>query len=498
VLLAPLLIASTLPGCPPGECVGAGCEDVYSAAMISVFQGEPDGLGTRVDPFEDAWFSMTGSEAMGPDWSVDLTMGTLVIGAPELGAVLVFQLDGREVGAIGGQALVVPHVVDSQPGGRLGSALLRHDIDGDGRRELLVTAPSGDGVDDAVAAGRLYLFDSSGHFSRPLFDSAEPPQLSTDDAGLAILGAQPYDQTGSELAACGDIDGDGLGELAIAARWDDSAGEPLGGAVTVISSAAVAALLDSGQQSAPLSSVGVSYALAQPGGSAGAALNCSRNLDDDDLPELLVGAPFADAEHEAGGAVFIVRGQQILEDLGDQASAELEASASAVIHGPADEAYFGSSLDLGDVDGNGKPDLLVGAPGAARGRGQALLYADIEPTRTDPPITLVFKGESGGDHFGAAVALADLNGDGFQDIIAGAPRHNPSGDAEHFAAGAAYVWYGDAFLRAWDRRSSAGKAETTIERKQAWLLTGGHIATGDLDGDGLDELVLVHRILPDF
>ncbi len=467
--------------------------------MVSVYQGRPEGLGSRLDPSEDAWLSMTGSEALGPDWAVAVAGDTLVLGAPELGAVLVFHLEGREAGSLGGQALVIPDVVDDQEGSRMGAALLVLDVDGDGQRELIVAAPSGRGVDDVVSGGRLYLFELSGYFSRPLHDTGIPVQLSGDDAVLTGLGAAAYDQAGSVLSGCGDLDGDGKPELALAARWDESGGAALGGAVTLVSSQAVAAAIAGGGGGVPLRSLGATYAFAQVGASAGAALQCDTDLDGDGLPELLVGVPYADSDtEEATGAVFLVSGERLADDLADRALVSLESAAAAAIHGPSGESYLGVSLALGDVGNDGETDLLVGVPGGGRERGLALLYADLRLDRDEPSPTLRFLGESAGDRFGSSVALADINGDRLDDIVVGAPQHNPTGLDEHFASGAVYAWYGETFFRAWSRTSNAGKADTTIVRQQAWLRTGATMTTGDLDGDGYAELVLVHRIQPDF
>ncbi len=476
--------------------------------MVTVIAGQgpgDDGLGSRLpsvlDPTDEPWLSMTGSESLGPDWGVALAGNTMLLGAPELGAVLIFDLEGREAGALGGQALVIPEVVDDHEGSRMGAALLTLDLDGDDRRELVVAAPGGRGVDDSVEAGRLYVFDASGHFDRPLYDTGVAQQLGTDDAAFTALGVDAYDQAGSVLSACGDLDGDGLPELAMSTPWSEIGGAALGGSVSVLSSKEMAELRSEGATSASIHTLGPTYALDQLGGAAGAAIRCDVDLDHDSLPELVVGAPYADSEEdEAAGAVYIIPGSRVAEDIDTEGEVHhlLGDRATAMIWGPTDNAYLGASLALGDVAGDSQPDLLVGAPGGGRERGLAVLYADLSHEEDCCESTLRFVGEDAGDHFGSAVELADLDGDRLDEIVVGAPRHNPTGDEEHFAAGAVYVWYGETSFRTWSTTSSAGKADATIVRQQAWLLTGDSIASGDMNGDGLAELVLVHRILPNF
>ncbi len=501
---APLLLSLLLPGCPGGDCVGPGCEDVYSAAYVSVFHGDEEGLGSLLDPFDSdhTWFSLTGSEAMGPDWDVVLASNTVAVGAPDMGGVLIFHLDIHAGVSPGGMAVVTPDLVDEQEGTELGSALLAMDLDADGRRELVVAAPAGPGRDDAAAAGRLYFFESSGYFSGSLSDSADPAQRTTSDASLLLLGSQAYEHSGTTLADCADLDGDGIGELAVASRWSGT-GAALGGAITLVSSAALrAAAVDGETRQLDLADTGPSFYASQVGASAGAAISCDTDLDGDGLPELLVGAPFADQvspAREATGAIYVLSGSLVAQAISEGSDLALEQAASAVVHGPSEEAYLGTSLAIGNAAADEHPDLLAGAPGAGgREQGQALLYADLDLGTAEPSATLTFQGEGSGARFGSTVALADLDGDGIDEIIAGAPRQNPSGSDDHFASGAVYIWYGDASYEGWNETSNAGKAETTIFRSQAWLSTGEAIFTGDVDSDGRDELALVHRILPSF
>ncbi len=481
--------------------MGSGCEEVYSAARITVHLGQPGGLGSYTEPFEQAWKSVVGSEASGPDLALAASPHLLLVGAPGRAAVLAVDLAGR-TDATAAQLVMLPVLEDEDSDSALGTAVLRQDMDGDGQAELIASAPGASGVGESVAAGRLYLTQLDGPRWGAGQDSGSALWPTTADALLTGLGAASYDRLGSTVAGCGDLDGDGIGEIAVAAPWDDRGGASLGGAVRILSSRAIRAAREQAEP-APLSSLGISYASSQLGASAGAALHCGADLDGDGVPELAVGAPFADGDGESRGAIYLLSGAVIGAALQQPRDAELdqaydlEAAAALVLYGPEDEAYLGSSLAIGDVDGDGRPDLLGGAPGGEGGRGLALLWADLELTREEPSATLGFRGESAESRFGSTVLLADISCDGFADLLVGAPRHNPSGSEAHYAAGAAYVWYGETSIRTWNPTTSAGKADSTLSREQAWLTTGGHMAAGDLDADGCADLALVHRIEPE-
>jgi hypothetical protein len=92
---------------------------------------------------------------------------------------------------------------------------------------------------------------------------------------------------------------------------------------------------------------------------------------------------------------------------------------------------------IGDVDGDGKSDLVVGLPGRGNGTGEVDLRLTSAPSRI---LTLSNSGlgtGSPGDQFGSAVVLADLNEDGCDDIIVGAPGANSGTGRVHVVLGAA-------------------------------------------------------------
>ncbi len=175
--------------------------------------------------------------------------------------------------------------------------------------------------------------------------------------------------------------------------------------------------------------------------------------------------------------------------LGDAISGETApADAMVLLSGTADGAHFGSLLSrLGDLDGDGASDLGIGAPDGDEGvvylytsaslRGAESLTADDSAGS--------WRAETPGDGFGAsggAAALGDLDGDGEEDLALGAALGGVGGPD----AGQVYVVYGGQGL----------PSDLPIGEAAAWSFVGeagdgfgARLTGGDLDGDGLAELI---------
>jgi len=146
---------------------------------------------------------------------------------------------------------------------------------------------------------------------------------------------------------------------------------------------------------------------------------------------------------------------------------------AASFSGEEEGEHFGAALAAaGDLDGDGRRDFLVGAPGYGQGRGRVRVYSG----RTHLLLG-TFKGTDPGDLFGAAVASAgDADGDGVEDILAGVPGASPSGQA---GAGRVRLFSG-----------STGAVIETRNGENAGDSFGSAVAgIGDLDGDGLSEYI---------
>lgn len=161
------------------------------------------------------------------------------------------------------------------------------------------------------------------------------------------------------------------------------------------------------------------------------------------------------------------------------------ADSGAKVFGssPLDEA--GSSVANADLNGDGREDLLMGAPYAAAYAGRA--YVVLGPILGELEVGLAevtFLGEDS-SWAGYSVAATELNGDGVADVLIGAPTESSAGED----AGALYLLNGP-FIGSRELNSAdailLGEADSTTSGSHAGL----SVASGDFDGDGLADVVV--------
>lgn len=303
------------------------------------------------------------------------------------------------------------------------------DLNGDGTADYAVSAP-GASLSTSDDVGRVEIFH--GVDGMPLEE---------------LTGNFLDDRFGHALAALGDVDGDGLGDFAVGAPQrtttlvpkpgyvrvysgsefeivhnilgqggDDGFGSVLAGvgdwdgdgsADVAIASATSANAATTGSYWQIRSGANASILAEQAGGAAadayGAALAGLGDVDGDGYLDLGLGAP---AGLSGAGYVRVLSGR------------DGEVLYEVVGAGAGDA--FGTSIDaLGDVDLDGLPDWCAGASQAPlAGAGYVRAHSGA-----DGGLLFLVQGTSPGDHFGATVAgLGDLDGDGFADFAAGAPR----------------------------------------------------------------------------
>jgi len=301
-------------------------------------------------------------------------------------------------------------------GDRLGvAAQVMGDQDGDGNAELLLSDDKAD--EDESDGGTVYLFFG------PVSGS-----LDTSDADVQLTGETAGDLAGFSLDGNGDFDGNGVADLVIGSQFADD-GADNGGAAWVFLGPVTA--------SASIADYDARGTGATADESAGYGVSAGADVDGDGLDDVLVAAPAYDgAAGSAQGAVYVAT----TKFLGSQSLALADAVITG--SGAGDGLGTGAAL-VDDVDGDGFGDVFVGAykidaNGNDSGGGY-LFYGPISGALGPSDADAWWPGTISGDRAGiGASGAGDQDGDGLPDLLLGAERSDDGGSD----AGAAYVLTG--------------------------------------------------------
>ncbi len=290
-------------------------------------------------------------------------------------------------------------------GSRLGVAtLVLGDQDGDGHAEWVVGA---DTANDGSTgnSGSVYVF------SGPYTDS-----MDEGDADLTLVGEASGDRAGYSLAA-GDLDGDGTEDLLVGAQIGDAAATD-GGAVYVFLGPV------SGTSMSDYDARGTG---ANSGEGAGYAVSIGTDVDGDGLQDAVATAPSYDEPASTDEGVVYVLTTRF-------SGTKSLALSDAVITGDDNFIQFGVDAELvGDFDGDGSGDLLVGAykyDGDSSEEGSAwLFYGPVAGALTPADADAYWVGQAEDDRLGEGVSVAgDQNGDGLPDLLVGVESDDTGGN----------------------------------------------------------------------
>ena len=310
----------------------------------------------------------------------------------------------------------------AQTGDRFGSSLAVGDFNNDGHADAAVGVP-GEKVGGGEGAGMVtVLYGSASGFD------------GTSDAiheGVASIGtAEAGDGFGSALAA-GDFNEDGRDDLAVGIPGEDGGA----GAVVVLY----------GSNSGIDASTAVRFTQDTPdvngaaagGDQFGAAL-AAGDFDDDDRFDLAIGVPNDDDSGGAGSVNVLYGSGSGLSSVGDQ---RFEQGSSGIKGTSVSGDQFGGALGVGDFDGNGSQDLVIGAPGkqvsgannagsvaVIYGSGDGLTAAGDDVWTQD---TSGIKGAAqAGDGFGSWLSSGDFAGFGVSSLAVGVPEEDVGAKAD--------------------------------------------------------------------
>jgi hypothetical protein len=294
------------------------------------------------------------------------------------------------------------------------------------------------------------------------------------------------------LTASGDFNGDGFDDLAIGAPGASFSGYESAGAVEVLYGSA-AGLSGVDDQYWTLSSAGVNGAPADDD-NFGDAL-AAGDFNDDGFDDLAIGAP-----GNGGGSVNILYGSPTgLRASGDQQWTQDSSGVNGVAH---DGERFGSTLAVGDFDGDGFTDLAISTPfddvSGAEGAGSVNVLFGSAGGLTAAGDQLWSQASSGingvpasGDQFGKALAAGDFNGDGRDDLAIGVQFDAVSGSTGAEGAGAVNIIYGRSSGlssigdQLWTQNSTGVSGDA--EGQEAF---GAALAAGRFNADNFDDLAI--------
>ncbi|MCK6506752.1 FG-GAP-like repeat-containing protein [Myxococcota bacterium] len=372
------LVALLLLSCAEPRLASTERAPVASARLATLppFTVDP-GAAPRV--VVDSWYqgSAATTTAIGPDTAVGDVNGD---GYPDvlLGAgSRIYVYPGSALGA----SVVPSHTIVLSGVGTLGSTIaFLGDVNGDGYGDFASGATSG--------AGAVHVFHGS----------ATGPSTSASDWSLS--GSESGEALGSVVAAAGDVNGDGFADLLVGAERYDGSRTDQGRALLVLGSAAglegaAAWTVTGGQSSAWL-------------GSAVAGVG---DVDGDGYDDVMVGAWGYDDAVTDGGAAWLYRGD----------ATGLSTTPAWTLVGDQARAYAGMTVaGVGDVDGDGLDDVIVGSSGYDDGHsneGRIQLFTGTVDGLSTEALDEVQGGASNAEYGEVVLAGADFDGDGTGDVV---------------------------------------------------------------------------------
>ncbi len=263
------------------------------------------------------------------------------------------------------------------------------DVNGDGYSDVIVGASQ-----YSSFKGRAYIY-----FGGSSMDSI---------ADLRITGTAGGDVFGSSVSTAGDVNGDGYSDVIVGAYgYSSQTGRTflfLGG--TTMDS--TADLIMTGEATS---------------NQFGSSVSSAGDVNSDGYSDVIVGA---NSYSSSTGRAYIFFG-----------GLQMDAGADVTMTGETTNNFFGYSVSsAGDVNGDGYSDAIVGAFGNSSGTGRAYVYLGSGSMNNTADIRMT--GEATNNSFGSSVSSAgDVNGDGYSDLISGAPGYSSD-------RGRAYIYLGSA------------------------------------------------------
>lgn len=464
----------TVNGGATGGGQGPASINLGSLGSAGVTLTAPGGITGGQFGFSIATLQPGGTADVTGDGRADLVIGAPTAGGP--GRVFIYS--GADLGGA-----PVRTLVGAANGDRFGYDVSVGNIGGDSKADVLVGAPGF--IDGKANAGRLYAYFGGGttNGGNPGPVGANGFTLTINNGGTEGSGAYPDASAdigpnlGASVAILGDLNGDGRNDFFVADPGINTNG------IVDRGESYIGFTLADYSQTTFTNGVGnlatgsngfrlQGDAVAEGEGYTAAA---SGDITGDGKADLAV------ADARAG--VVAIRFGNVAPSTSTTDNSDLTGANGVKLTLGAANARFGESIAVGDINGDGKADVIVGAPGA--NKVYILLgaanYAGGTIDVTNPGGAQVIE-ISGSGGFGHSVAyIGDFNGDGRGDFVVGAPTDGTNGSA--------YILLGSAGPSA--STYNLATSSNVIKISGGASGTGHDVAgVGDLNGDGLMDVAV--------
>ncbi|MBN1581499.1 MAG: FG-GAP repeat protein, partial [Anaerolineae bacterium] len=322
------------------------------------------------------------------------------------------------------------------------------DVNGDGYADVLISAPTHSNGQTEEGRVSVYYGSENGL-------NATPAWTAESD--------QAYAQFGVSAGTAGDVNGDGYADIIAGAHWYDNGEQDEGRAFVYYGSVSgLSAMADWTTES------------NQADARMGIAVSTAGDVNGDGYADVIVGAHQYDNGQEDEGKAWVYSGS----------ASGLNATANWEAKGDQEGANLGRTVGTaGDVNGDGYADVIVGAPYYDNGQtdeGCVFVYYGA-PDNLSALANWTAEGNQTGAQLGYQAGTAgDVNGDGYADVIIGAPYYD-NGQTDE---GRVYVYLG----------SSDGLGTTAdwfAESDQDNAKFGHSAGTaGDVNGDGYADVII--------
>lgn len=261
--------------------------------------------------------------------------------------------------------------------GKFGSSVSgTGDMNGDGYADVIVGAPE---YNNSTGLVNIFFGGSS----------------MDNSYDVLIFGEISNNLFGKSVSGAGDFNGDGYGDAVVGAY---AYGSGTGRAYVIYGSA---------------SGINNYGDLVLNGVSTntyfGYSCSCAGDVNGDGYSDIIISAV---ATNFFKGVVFLYYGGNVPDITPDQ-----------MFSGESDNNNFGFLLSPGgDINGDGYSDVLIGAGGYASYQGRTYVYLGGTSMNNSPDVTM--KGETFNNDFGIAAAIGNFNGDGYSDVVVGSPQFN--------------------------------------------------------------------------